>query len=225
MPHQILLIEDDEQLQRQLVEQLSSFGHSVVIAGDGPAGLSQLSKGAFDIIILDWMLPTTDGVTLLRQIRRDGLQVPVLMLTALGQTYDKVEGLDAGADDYVVKPVDPLELNARLNALLRARQANERVADTIRAGDIVISPTGLRAWRNGQPLSLSHIEFKMLLELARNAGEVVTRSMLIERIWGRDFVTTTNLVEAHIRHLRAKLVPLGDDPIDTVRGMGYSLRE
>lgn len=224
MTMHILLVEDDRHLQRQLVDQLALFGHDVQTADDGLAALAIIGQKAFDIVILDWMMPTVDGITVLRQLRAGGMNVPVLMLTALGQVFDKVEGFEAGADDYVVKPVDPLELNARLNALLRARRASEQPADTITAGDIVISPSRLRAWRAGQPLNLSQTEFKLLLELARHAGTVVTRPMLIERIWGHDFIPTTNIVEAHIRHLRVKLIEHGDDPISTQRGMGYFLR-
>lgn len=224
MSMQILLVEDDKHLQRQLVEQLSQFGHDVQTADDGLSALAIVGQRSFDIIILDWMMPSVDGITVLRQLREGGMNVPVLMLTALGQIFDKVEGFEAGADDYVVKPVDPLELNARINALVRARRVNDSPSDTISAGDIVISPSRLRAWRDGRPLNLSQTEFKLLLELARHAGTVVTRPMLIERIWGHDFAPTTNIVEAHIRHLRVKLLEHGDDPINTQRGMGYSLR-
>lgn len=220
----ILLIEDDRQLQRQLAGQLAQFGHEVHAAFDGPQALSLLSSLPVDAVVLDWMMPGMDGPEVVRRMREDGMTMPVLMLTALGQTLDKVEGLEAGADDYVVKPVDPEELNARLNALLRARRTSDQGTDTIAAGDIVISPSRLTGWRGGQPLSLSQTEFKLLLELARNAGTVVTRPMLIERIWGRDVVPTTNIVDAHIRQLRVKLLQHGDDPIATVRGLGYTLR-
>jgi len=220
----VLLAEDDRQLQRQLAEQLTQFGHQVETADDGLGALAIIGQKAFDIVILDWMMPGVDGITVLRQLREGGMNVPVLMLTALGQVFDKVEGFDAGADDYVVKPVDPLELNARVNALVRARRTTEQPSDTVSAGDITISPSRLRAWRNGRPLNLSQTEFKLLLELARNAGTIVTRPMLIERIWGLDFMPTTNLVDAHIRHLRVKLTEHGDDPISTQRGMGYLLR-
>ncbi|HEX7782794.1 MAG TPA: response regulator transcription factor [Sphingobium sp.] len=224
MSLQVLLVEDDKRLQKQLVDQLSHFGHNIQTADDGLVALAAVGQTAFDIVILDWMLPTVDGISVLRQMRESGMNVPILMLTALGQVFDKVEALGAGADDYVVKPVDPLELNARLNALLRARRTNEQAADTISAGDIAISPARLRAWRNGQALNLSQTEFKLLLELVRHAGSVVTRPMLIERIWGHDFVPATNIVEAHIRHLRVKLLEHGEDPISTQRGMGYLLR-
>lgn len=220
----ILLVEDDRQLARQLVSQLSHFGHETDVAHDGLSALSITGEKTFDIIILDWMLPTVEGIDVLRKLRAGGMNVPVLMLTALGQVFDKVEAFEAGADDYVVKPIDPQELNARLNALMRARRANDAPSDTIAAGDIVISPSRLRAWRGDHALNLSQTEFKLLLELAREAGGVVTRAMLIERIWGHDVMPTTNIVDAHIRHLRVKLVEFGDDPISTQRGMGYSLR-
>lgn len=224
MSMKILLVEDDLALQRQLTEQLSQLGHDIDVAQDGLDALAVIGRKTFDIVILDWMLPTVDGLAVLREMREGGMNVPILMLTALGQVFDKVEAFNAGADDYVVKPVDPLELNARLHALLRARRANDTPADTIAAGDIVISPSRLRAWRGGHALNLSQTEFKLLLELARNAGAVVTRPMLIERIWGHDVVPTTNIVDAHIRHLRVKLMDHGDDPIGTQRGMGYLLR-
>lgn len=220
----ILLAEDDRQLQRQLAEQLADFGHKVETANDGGAAMAMIGRQAFDAVILDWMMPSIDGITLLRQMRDASVTVPVLMLTALGHVYDKVEGLEAGADDYVVKPVDPMELNARINALVRARRVSDQPADTVSAGDIVVSPSRLRAWRGGEPLNLSQTEFKLLLELARHAGSVVTRPMLIEKVWGLDFMPTTNLVDAHIRHLRVKLMERGDDPISTQRGMGYTLR-
>ncbi|PNU02899.1 response regulator transcription factor [Novosphingobium guangzhouense] len=224
MSLRILLVEDDRHLSRQLTEQLTHFEHDVAAAGDGPEALSMLGSSAFDAVVLDWMLPSMDGITVLREMRAQDMTMPVLMLTALGQTLDKVEGLEAGADDYVVKPADPLELNARLNALVRGRRTSEQPGDTVAAGDIVISPSRVMAWRGGQPLALSQTEFRLLLELARDAGSVVTRPMLIERIWGQDFTTTTNIVDAHIRQLRIKLQQHGDDPIGTVRGMGYVLR-
>ena len=225
MGFKILLIEDDRQLAEQLTAQLVRFGHRVALAADGKAAVSLIAKDAFDIVVLDRMLPDVDGLVVLRQLREGGMQVPILMLTALGMTYDKVEGLDAGADDYAVKPLDPLELNARLNALIRARRATGETADTISAGDLVISPSRFRAWRRGQALDLGRTEFKLLLELMRNAGDVVTRPMLVERVWGHDFIPKTNIVTAHVKRLRAKLVQHGDDPIKTVHGMGYLIAE
>ncbi|BBD97058.1 DNA-binding response regulator [Sphingobium amiense] len=224
MTFHILVAEDDRLLQGQLVRQLSDFGHEVETADDGGAALELLGRRAFDVVILDWKMPVMDGITVVRKLRDAGVTVPVLMLTAMGRVYDKVEGLEAGADDYVVKPVDPLELNARINALVRARRMSASPADTVSAGDIVVSPSRMQAWRGGDPLNLSQMEFRLLLELARNAGSVVTRPMLIEKIWGLSVVPAANVIEAHIRNLRVKLMERGDDPISTRRGIGYTLR-
>ena len=223
----ILLVEDDRQLARQLAAQLKQLGHDVVTVEDGQAAVSSVAQKVFDAIVLDWMLPTLDGLAVIRQLRASGMTLPILMLTSLGQTFDKVEGLDTGADDYMVKPADAQELNARLNALVRARRAaaSTDTSDTIHAGDIVISPSKFRAWRNGQAIELALTEFKLLFELARDAGAVVTKPMLLERVWGYDFIPTTNIVEAHIRRLRQKLMQHGDDPISNVRGVGYSIRQ
>jgi DNA-binding response OmpR family regulator len=220
----ILLAEDDPLLQRQIVDQMAQFGHRTTAVGDGAAALAVVSGQMFDVVVLDWLLPAMDGIAVLRRLREEDMTVPVLMLTALSQTLDKVEALEAGADDYVVKPVDPLELNARLHALVRARKTSQRQTDTLAAGDIVVSPSRLTAWRAGHSLVLSQIEFKLLHELVRDAGTVLTRPMLIERVWGHDYVTTSNIVDAHIRQLRLKLLLHGDDPIGTVRGVGYVLR-
>lgn len=183
-----------------------------------------VGRAAFDIVILGWRIPGLDGIGLVRQLREAGMIVPVLMLSVLDGVPGKVDCFEAGADDYVVRPVDPRELNARLHALARARRVREQSGDTISAGDIVISPSRLQAWRGGRLLALSRTEFSLLLELARNAGSVVTRPMIIERLWSQDSVPMANSVDVHIRHLRRKLREQGDDPISTQRGMGYSLR-
>ena len=224
MSMQVLLVDDDPSFRRQLADRLSAFGHSVLTADDGPTALSMVGRMAFDSVILGWRIPGLDGIGIVRQLREAGMIVPVLMLSALDGVAGKVDCFEAGADDYVVRPVDPRELNARLHALVRARGVRAQPGDTISAGDIVISPSRLQAWRGGRPLALSRTEFGLLLELARNAGSVVTRPMIIERLWGKDFVPTANSVDVHIRHLRRKLCELGDDPISTQRGMGYCLR-
>jgi DNA-binding response OmpR family regulator len=172
------------------------------------------------------MLPILDGVNVMESLRAAGINIPTLMLTVLGQTEEKVEGLKAGADDYLVKPADPIEVDARLNALVRARRWISGGGDTVCAGDITISPTKYRAWRHDRDLELPRTEFNLLLELARNAGSVLTRPMLIERVWHYDFEPTTNIVDAYVRRLRVKLTQFGDDdPITTLRGVGYMLRD
>ena len=147
------------------------------------------------------------------------------MLSALGQSAEKVRGLEAGADDYVVKPVAASELHARLGAVLRARKWARGGSGMLRAGDILVSPEKFRAWRNGKAIDLSHLELNLLAELARNVDTVLTRAMLLERVWGYDFEPSTNIVDVFIRRLRVKLTAAGgDDPIATLRGVGYMLR-
>jgi two-component system OmpR family response regulator len=221
----LLIVEDDEPIAELLARQMAVFGHSVTIVGDGLTAIDRIGNQAFDIILLDRILPGVDGVTVLERLRAAGVTTPVLMVTALGQSSNKVDGLNAGADDYLVKPVDPQELNARLHALHRARHWESDGKDTLRAGDIVVSPSKIRAWRAGQPMELPNIEFKLLTEFVRNAGSVLTRPMLLERVWQYDFEPTTNIVDAYIRRLRIKLTEHGDDPIVTLRGVGYRLRD
>lgn len=222
----LLIVEDDAPLADLLARQMAEFGHRSVIAADGQAALAAIASSAFDVLILDRMLPILNGISVIESLRAGGVSIPTLMLTALGQTLEKVEGLQAGADDYLVKPADPVELNARLNALVRARRWTSDASDTLHVGDITVSPTKYRAWRDGRDLDLPRTEFNLLLELARNAGSVLTRPMLLERVWRYDFEPATNIVDAYIRRLRLKLTQFGgDDPITTLRGVGYMLRD
>lgn len=221
----LLLVEDDAVLARMLAADLRGFGHDVVTARDGGEALEAISQDQFDAVILDRMLPGLDGKTVLERMRRQQMTVPVILLTALGRTAEKIEGLDAGADDYVVKPVDAAELNARLQAVRRGRGWSVQEADTIRAGEIVVSPAKHRAWRGEMPIDLSKVELAVLAELARNADTVMTRAMLYERIWNYDFEPAANIIDTHVRRLRMKLTAQGgSDPIVTVRGVGYMLR-
>jgi two-component system OmpR family response regulator len=220
----VLLADGDIALRDHVAGELRGFGHQVTCAGDGPEALAVLASGSFEAIVLDRILPAVDGLSVLRHMRREGIRCPVILMTALGRVAEKVEGLDAGADDYLVKPVDPVELDARLRAVRRARAWASPEGETVLAGDIVVSPASHRAWRAGTPVHLSKVEMGILVELARNAGAVVTRGMLYERLWGRDFTPTTNIAEANIRRLRQKLIAGGGtDPIVTVRGIGYKL--
>ena len=221
----ILIVEDDMRLGELLKRQMAAFGHSSVLACDGPAALAAVGADAFDAILLDRLLPKLDGLKVMAKLRQAGFNLPILMLTALGQTEEKVIGLKAGADDYLEKPADPAEIDARLRALIRSREWRADISDTLRIGDILISPTKLRAWRAGRDLELPRTEFNLLLELARHAGSTLTRPMLIERVWHYDFEPTTNIVDAYIRRLRVKLTQFGGgDPIVTARGVGYMLR-
>lgn len=221
----LLLVEDDVEYADILKAELTSLRHEVTVARDGRAALLAAEHDAFDAVILDRMMPGMDGATAVRHLRDRGQQMPVLMLSALGQTDEKIDGLDAGADDYVVKPASALEIDARLKALVRARGWTGGEASTMQAGEITVSPGQFRAWRNGEALNLTATEFKLLAELARHAGGFVTRAMLFESVWGYDFDPGTNIVEGHIKTLRRKLNERGgDDPIVTKRGVGYMLQ-
>lgn len=221
----LLLVEDDAPTADLLAAELRALDHRVVVAVQGDEALLAVERDGFDAVILDRMLPQMDGATVVRRLRERGKTLPVLMLSALGRSDEKVSGLDAGADDYVVKPTPAAELDARLKALVRARGWTEGDADTVRAGDIVVSPAQHRAWRGTRPLDLAKLEFRLLAELARHAGGYLTRAMLIERVWGYDFEPTANIVDAQVRGLRRKLTADGgDDPIVTKRGVGYMLR-
>lgn len=226
MSLQLLIVEDDEDLAAQLGEQMRLFGHQPTFAADGRTANLLIGSRHFDAIILDRVLPMIDGISLLKSLREHNILTPVIMMTALGQSRQKIEGLESGADDYIVKPVDPAELNARLYAFARARAWKDQGADeTLQIGDLVVSPARHSAWRNGKALRLHKTEFKVLTELARHAGTPVTRTMLLERVWEYDFEPTTNLVDACIKRLRMKLMEFGgDDPIMTIRGLGYMLR-
>lgn len=225
-PLSVLVIEDDAELARLLTDQLRAEGYAVRVEEDARAAIDLITAQPFDVILLDRMLPAIDGVDVLKRLRRERVDVPVILLTALGRLAERIEGLDAGADDYIVKPFEIDELIARIRTVLRRRVAPNADNSTISAGDVTISLLRHRVTRAGQPVELQKIEIKLLAELVRAAGNVVTRSMLLEKVWGYDFVPTTNIVEAHIRRLRVKLeMPGLPDPIATVRGVGYMFRD
>lgn len=222
----ILLVDDDQDHSALLAEDLRGLGHVVRIANDGRDALEIVDRTAHDAIVLDRMMPRLDGIAMLQRLRAGARSIPVIMLSARGTSEDKVDGLEAGADDYVVKPVPAIELQARIEAVLRGRRWSTDTTDTLRAGDIVVSPGRFRAWRDGVAVDLVNLEFKLLVELVRNAGSVVTRAMLLERVWGYDFEPESNLVDVYVRRLRQKLTANGgDDPVRTLRGVGYMLRE
>lgn len=222
----ILIVEGDNAFASQLADQMRGFGHGAMVVSDGRLALDTLATGPFDAIVLSRDLPTVDGLAILRRLRQGDIFLPVIMIGALGKPRHKIEGLAAGADDYMVRPVDAAELDVRLGALLRARQWSAGVsAETLQVGDLVISPMRHGVWRDGKALDLQKIEFRLLTELARHAGQVLNRATLLQRVWGQDAPPATNIVEAHIRRLRIKLQAFGgDDPISTVRGVGYMLR-
>ncbi|QCB36688.1 response regulator transcription factor [Sphingobium sp. PAMC28499] len=220
----ILIIEDDGETREFLSRGLKEVGHAVTLVEEGREGLFQATDGNYDAIIVDRMLPGLDGLSLLKMLRATGDLTPVLMLTAIGRIADRVEGLEAGADDYLVKPFAFSELLARLNALGR-RQAPQVEQSRLTVGDIDIDFHRRTVHRGGKKVILQPREFSLLAELMRNSHRVVTRTMLLERVWDFDFEPKTNIVETHLSRLRSKLNAGFDvDAIETVRGAGYMIR-
>jgi two-component system, OmpR family, response regulator len=220
----LLLIEDDPQLAAYLLKALREIGAVVDHAPDGREGLFVAASGTYDGIILDRLLPKLDGLAILRTLRASGNQTPVLILSALGEVDDRVTGLRAGGDDYLVKPFAFSELHARLEALTRRGQGE--VAETrLRVADLELDLLSREVARAGIPIALQPREFRLLEYLMRHAGQVVTRTMLLEHVWDYHFDPQTNVIDVHVSRLRAKIDKGFDPPLlHTVRGAGYLLR-
>ena len=220
----ILLIEDDAETAAYILRGLGEHGHVVDRAADGPDGLLRAVGGAYAVLVVDRMLPGLDGLGLVRALRAAGVKTPVLFLTALGGVGDRVAGLDAGGDDYLAKPFAFVELHARLQALAR-RPPLAAVQTVLTVADLQMDLLARRVTRAGQPVELQPREFQLLEYLMRNAGRVVTRTMLLEAVWDFHFDPKTNIVETHMSRLRGKLGREGAaELIHTVRGAGYVLR-
>lgn len=220
---QILLIEDDLRVADFVAAGLREAGHIVNHIADGKAGLIAAASESYDLVILDRMLPQVDGLTILQTIRATGDATPVLLLSALGDTDERVKGLRAGGDDYLAKPFALSELVARADALGRRAPALSE-ATTIRIADLEIDLLGRIVRRGGQRIELTSREFRILEYLARSAGRVVTRSMLLEHVWDYHFDPQTNVVDQHVSRLRQKIERGGSPLIETVRGAGYRMR-
>jgi two-component system OmpR family response regulator len=222
-PMKILIIEDDEETRRFLAKGLREAGHVVDESGDGEDGLHQAREGSHDVAIVDRMLPRRDGLSIVRTLRDEGRSVPVLILSALGDVDDRVEGLRAGGDDYLVKPFAFAELTARLEALTRRHEAGP-AATVLRVEDLEMDLLKRTVHRSGQLIRLQPREFKLLEFLMRHAGQVVTRTMLLEGVWDYHFDPQTNVIDVHISRLRGKVDKDFEPPlIHTVRGAGYRL--
>jgi two-component system, OmpR family, response regulator len=219
----VLVVEDEIRMSRVLKRGLEEEGHAVDLAGDGPEGLWLATENEYAAIVLDVMLPGFDGFELCRKLRTAGVWAPVLMLTARDAVDDRVRGLDAGADDYLVKPFSLLELAARLRALAR-RDDRARPA-VLRAGDLKLDPASKRAWRGSTELRLSPKEFALLELFLRHPGMVLSRSQILDAAWDFAYDGTSNVVDQYVTYLRRKIdVPFGRRDLETVRGMGYRLR-
>jgi len=220
----ILIVEDDPHTATFIAKGLTEDGHTVDRADNGRDGLFLATTETYDAIILDRMLPVVDGLTVLRTLRGAGNAVPVLVLTALGDVDHRVEGLRAGADDYLVKPFAYAELSARIDSLLRRRQAPSAETTELRVGDLELNLLTREAKRAGRSIELQPREFRLLEYLMRQAERVVTRTMLLEAVWDYHFDPQTNVIDVHISRLRQKIDRHHPKPLlHTVRGAGYRL--
>ena len=223
MNENILIIEDEEKIARFVELELSYEGYRVQKAGDGREGLELLESQSFDLLLLEIMLPGINGMEVLRRVRKIS-QIPVIMLTARDSVVDKVTGLDSGADDYITKPFAIEELLARIRTALRKRAAPPASALTL--GGLLLDPASRKATMNGDVLELTKREFDLLQYLLENKEIVLTRDVLLERVWGYDYHGETNAVDVYIRFLRSKIDDeYGVKYIHTVRGVGYVMRE
>jgi len=217
----ILLIEDEKPLAEYLRGNLDVCGHGVDHVARGDDGLGLALSTPYDLLIVDRMLPALDGLSLVKRLRQAQNRVPVLILSNLGGLDDRVEGLNAGADDYLAKPFAFSELLARVNALLRRPLRGSHEPSLLKAGDLQLDRLKRKVTRSGQPIALQPREFSLLDYLMVRQGQVVTRTMLLEGVWNYSFDPKTNIVETHVSRLRSKL---GGDMIQTVRGSGYMFR-
>ncbi|MCC7252294.1 response regulator transcription factor [Hyphomicrobium sp.] len=221
----VLLIEDDPDTSGYVVKGLEEEGHTVDHLCDGRDGLARAMAEDYDVLIVDRMLPGQEGLSIVKALRKAGCKVPILFLTALGGVDDRVDGLDAGGDDYLVKPFSFSELLARLNAL--ARRPHLKGEETrLKVSDLALDLISRKVTRAGTEIDLQPREFRLLEVLMRNKGRVVTRTMLLERVWSFHFDPKTSVVETHISRLRTKIdKPFTTELIHTIRGAGYSLHE
>jgi DNA-binding response OmpR family regulator len=217
----VLVVEDDRSIAGFVEPELERLGYRVRCAYDGPSGLKETREFEPEIVVLDIMLPKLDGVGVLKEIRRGGSRVPVIMLTARDTTLDKVHSLDLGADDYVTKPFEMEELLARMRALIRRAEGEE----VLRVADLEVNTATREVRRGPREIELTAREYELLEFMARNPRRVLSREFLLSRVWGQEFGVTTNVVEVYIAYLRKKVDAPGEQPlIRTIRGAGYALR-
>ena len=221
----ILLVEDDLRLSRALKRALEEEMHTVRVVGDGPAALERVAESEYDVIVLDLMLPTIDGLEVCREMRATGVRTPILILSARGDVLDRVSGLDAGADDYLAKPFALPELLARLRALTRRSARGIESLPKLQVGDLTLDPTIHCAIRGDKEIYLTVKEFLLLELLMRHKGQVLRRSQILDHVWDFDTELTSNVVDTYMHYLRRKIDKGFDQQlIQTIRGVGYRLR-
>ncbi|WP_016952479.1 response regulator transcription factor [Anabaena sp. PCC 7108] len=224
MSAHILLVEDEIKLARFVELELSSEGYKVTVANDGMTGLTLARESSPDLAILDWMLPGLSGVEICRRLRATGNSIPVILLTAKDEVSDRVAGLDAGADDYVIKPFSIEELLARIRAHLRRTQETDE--DILQFEDLSLNRRTRQIYRGKRGIELTAKEFDLLEYLLSHPRQVFTRDQILEKVWGYDFMGDSNIIEVYIRYLRLKLEEKNEKRlIHTVRGVGYALRD
>ncbi|HEY8580008.1 MAG TPA: response regulator transcription factor [Beijerinckiaceae bacterium] len=222
----ILIIEDDPEAAGYLVKAFREAGHVADHAADGLEGYGRASEEAYDVLIVDRMLPKMDGLSLIGGLREQKVETPALILSALGQVDDRVKGLRAGGDDYLAKPYAFSELLARVEALARRKNGASGEVTTLRVGGLELDRLAHKLTRNGKEIPLQPREYRLLEYLMRHAGQVVTRTMLLENVWDYHFDPQTNVIDVHISRLRAKIDKGHDAPLlQTVRGAGYMIRD
>ncbi|MEV0645129.1 response regulator transcription factor [Phytomonospora sp. NPDC050363] len=219
----LLIVEDEKRLAEVVAAGLTAEGYAVDVAGDGRTGLTRARTGVYDLVILDIMLPGLNGYQVCAKLREEGVDTPVLMLTAKDGEYDEAEGLDTGADDYLTKPFSYVVLQARIRALLRRRGSG--VAPSVwQFGDLAIEPAGKRCRRGDTEVGLTAKEFAVLEYLAHRVGEIVSKSEILEHVWDFTYDGDVNIVEVYISNIRRKIdTPFGRSAITTMRGAGYRL--
>jgi len=226
MPMKLLIVEDDREAAAYLVKAFREAGHVADHAGNGIDGYAMASEGGYDVLIVDRMLPKLDGLSLIHGLREQKNETPVLILSALGQVDDRVKGLRAGGDDYLAKPYAFSELLARVEVLARRRGSGPAEETVYRVGDLELDRLARRVTRGGKALDLQPREFRLLEYLMKHAGQVVTRTMLLEHVWDYHFDPQTNVIDVHLSRLRGKVDKGFDRPlIHTVRGAGYMVRD
>ncbi|MEK7821282.1 MAG: phosphate regulon transcriptional regulator PhoB [Pseudomonadota bacterium] len=225
MPPTIMVVEDDPAIAELLRYNLTREGFAVTLVADGDSALAAAAAAPPDLVVLDWMVPGLSGIEVCRRLRRQpqSRNLPIIMLTARGEETDRVEGLESGADDYMVKPFSPGELVARIRAVLRrAGGGAGEEAEAIEAGGIRLDLARHRVTRAGRDIHLGPTEFRLLKTLMERPGRVLSREQLLDRVWGRDIHVESRTVDAHVRRLRKALNAAGADVIRTVRGAGYA---
>lgn len=228
MNEKILIVDDEKSIVTLLKFNIEKAGFVTDVAYDGSQAVQKAESNSYDLIVLDLMLPEMDGMDVCRYLRNNQINTPILMLTAKDEEFDKVLGLELGADDYLTKPFSPKEVIARIKAILRrSKQVEKSNFSYIQVGDITVFPERYEAEMNGKVITFTRKEFELLYYLAKNKGKVISRDQLLSGVWDYDFVGDTRIVDVHISHLRDKIEPDSKKPvyIKTVRGLGYKLED